>query len=155
MLSAVIGYATHVIAAALLLGIFFVVYTRLTPFDEIALIHAGKASAALSLGGAMIGFSLTLAAAIVYNAGLAGVLGWAVIAMIVQAVVYIVASRVLHTVRVEIEAGNTAMGGFLGAHVGVRSVFLVTSALMLCGAGVTWAARRSAAVPGSHVATGS
>jgi putative membrane protein len=115
MLSAIIGYATHVIAAAILLGIFFVVYTKLTPFDEVALIHAGKSSAALSLGGAMVGFSLTLASSIVYNASLMGVIGWAVVAMAVQAGVYAIASRLLHTIRTEIEAGNAAMGGFLGA----------------------------------------
>ena len=40
---------------------------------------------------------------------------WAVAAMIVQVIVYAVASRLLHTVRTEIEAGNVAMGGFLGA----------------------------------------
>ena len=47
-------------------------------------------------------------------------------------------------------AGQVAgplMGGFLGAHVGVRSVFLVTSALMLCGAGITWAARKPHTLP--------
>ena len=115
MLPAVIGYATHVIAAAILLGIFFYLYTKLTPFDEIALIHAGKTSAALSLGGALVGFSLTLGSSIVYNATLVGVIGWAVVAMVVQVVVYAIASRLLHTVRTEIEAGNTAMGGFMGS----------------------------------------
>ena len=35
------------------------------------------------------------------------------------------------------------MGGFLGAHVGLPSVFMATSALMLCGAGVTWLARNT------------
>ncbi len=115
MLGAIIGYATHVIAAAILLGVFIVLYTKLTPFDEMALIHAGKASAALSFGGALVGFSLTLAAAIIYNAGLLQVIVWAIVAMVVQIVVYAVASRLLHTVRTEIEAGNAAMGGFIGA----------------------------------------
>lgn len=115
MLAAVIGYATHLIAAAILLGVFMAIYLKVTPFDEIALIHAGKGAAALSLGGALVGFSLTLAAAIVYNATLLQVVIWAVVAMIVQVVVYAVASRLLHTVRTEIEAGNAAMGGFMGA----------------------------------------
>ena len=54
-------------------------------------------------------------------------------------------------------AGQVAgplMGGFLGAHVGVRSVFLVTSALMLCGAGVTWMARKRPAAADRQVAAG-
>ncbi len=115
MLSAIVGYATHVIAAAILLGVFIFIYTRITPFDEIALIHAGEVSAALSLGGAVVGFSLTLGASIVYNASLFGVIGWAVVAMVAQVVVYAVASRLMHTVKTEIERGNTAMGGFIGA----------------------------------------
>jgi putative membrane protein len=115
MLSAIIGYATHVIASALLLGVFFYLYTWLTPFDEVALIHAGKTSAALSLGGALIGFSLTLGSAIVHNATLMEVVVWAVLAMVVQVIVYVVTSRMLHTVVAEISAGNTAMGGFMGS----------------------------------------
>lgn len=114
MLAAIIAYATHVIAAAILLGVFMFVYLKVTPFDEIALIHAGKTSAALSLVGALVGFSLTLGAAIVYNATLLQVVVWAIVAMIVQVVVYAVASRLLHTVRTEIEAGNAAMGGLMG-----------------------------------------
>ena len=45
-------------------------------------------------------------------------------------------------------AGQVAgplMGGFLGAHTGLRSVFFATSALMICGAAVTWFARSNAA----------
>jgi putative membrane protein len=115
MLAAIIGYAIHIIAAAILLGVFIVIYMKITPFDEMALIHAGKGAAALSLGGAIVGFSLTLGSAIVYNAGLLGVVGWAVVAMVVQVIVYAIASRLMHTVKTEIEAGNAAMGGFMGA----------------------------------------
>ncbi len=114
MLAAVVNYAIHLIASGILLGVFFVVYTRVTPFDELALIHAGKGAAALSLGGAVIGFSLTLASAILHNGTLTDVVLWAVGAMIVQVLVYAVASRLLHTVRTEIEAGNVAMGGLMG-----------------------------------------
>jgi putative membrane protein len=115
MLPAIVNYATHLIASGILLGVFFVIYTRVTPFDELALIHAGKSAASLSLGGALIGFSLTLGSAIVHNATLVEVLMWAVAAMIVQILVYAIASRLLHTVRTEIEAGNVAMGGLMGS----------------------------------------
>ncbi len=115
MIPAIVSYAIHLIASAILLGIFFVIYTKITPFDELALIHAGKGAAALSFGGALIGFSLTLGSAIVHNATLVEVLMWAVAAMIVQIIVYAVASRLMHTVRTEIEAGNVAMGGFMGS----------------------------------------
>jgi len=115
MLGAIVNYATHLIAAALLLGVFFTIYTKLTPFDELALIHAGKGSAALSLSGALIGFSLTLGSSIVHNATLVEVVAWAVLAMVVQCLVYTMASRLLHTVSAEIETGNAAMGGLMGS----------------------------------------
>ena len=114
MLPAVVNYAIHLIVSGVLLGVFFVVYTRVTPFDEVALIHARNGAAAWSLGGALVGFSLTLGSAIVHNATLVEVILWAFGAMVVQVIVYAVASRLLHTMRPEIEAGNVAMGGFLG-----------------------------------------
>ncbi len=115
MLSAVASYAVYLIASAILMGVFVFLYTKITPFDEIALIHAGNGAAALSLGGALVGFSLTLGSSIIHNASLVSVVLWAIGAMVVQVLVYAVASRLLHTVRTEIEAGNAAMGGFLGA----------------------------------------
>ena len=48
-------------------------------------------------------------------------------------------------------AGQVAgplMGGFVGAHIGIRPVFLATGALMLCGAAITWAARANQIRPG-------
>ncbi len=115
MLPALVNYAIYLIASGILLGVFFFIYTKVTPFDELALIQAGKGAAALSLGGALIGFSLTLGSAIVHNATLIEVLMWAIAAMIVQIIVFAVASRLLHAVRTEIEAGNVAMGGFMGS----------------------------------------
>lgn len=114
MLASIISYAIYLIAAAVMLGVFFFIYTRLTPFDEVALIHERNGAAALSLGGALIGFSLTIASGIVHNTSFIAFVSWSVGAMIVQVVVFAIASRVLHTVRTEIEAGNAAMGGFMG-----------------------------------------
>ena len=115
MIQGIVGYATYLIAAGILLGVFVVIYTWVTPFDELALIHAGNGAAALSLGGALTGFSLTLGSAIVHSATLVAVLMWAVAAMIVQVVVFTIASRLMVTVRTEIEAGNVAVGGFMGS----------------------------------------
>jgi putative membrane protein len=115
MLPPIVNYAIYLIASGMLLGVFFFVYTKVTPFDELAMIHAGNAAASLSLGGALIGFSLTLGSAIVHNQTFLEVVFWAIGAMIVQILVYAVASRLLHTVRTELEAGNVAMGGFMGA----------------------------------------
>jgi len=115
MLAAVANYAIHLITASVLLGIFFLVYTKATPFDEVAMIHAGNPAAALSLGGALIGFSLTLGSSIVHNATLMEVVTWALVAMLVQIVVYVLLSRLMQTLRSQLEGGNVAVGGFVGA----------------------------------------
>ena len=114
MIDAVANYAIHLIVAAALLGIFFAIYTKLTPFDELAMIRARNAAASLSLGGALIGFSLTVASSIVHNASIVQVGVWAVLAMVVQVVVYLLMSRLFPTIRTELESGNVAMGGFVG-----------------------------------------
>ncbi|MEO8935974.1 MAG: DUF350 domain-containing protein [Burkholderiaceae bacterium] len=115
MLPPIVNYAIHLIASGILLGVFFFVYTKVTPFDELAMIHLGNGAASLSLGGALIGFSLTLGSAIVHNQTLFEVIFWAIGAMLVQILVYAVASRLMHTVRAELETGNVAMGGFMGS----------------------------------------
>ena len=42
----------------LLLAAFLLIYLRITPYHEIALIRAGNTAAATSLGGAIVGFVL-------------------------------------------------------------------------------------------------
>ena len=114
MLPAIASYVITLIVAALMLGVFFAIYTWITPFDELALIHAGNGAAALSLGGALFGFALTIASGIVHNSTVVAFVAWSAGAMLVQISVYAIASRMLHTMRREIEAGNLAMGGFMG-----------------------------------------
>jgi len=110
-----VNYAVHLLAGALLLVIFFVVYTRATVYDEMALIMQGNSAAALSLGGAMLGFTLTIASAILHSSNLVEFLIWAVVAMLVQVLAYMIAAKLLHMSQHQIEGGNIAFGGLLGA----------------------------------------
>ena len=110
----VINYAVHLLASGLLLIAFFSLYTRTTVYDEMALIHQGNVAAALSLGGALVGFSATLAAGIVYTSSFSEFLAWAVGAMVVQVIAYAIAARLLHMSKQEIESNNIAFGGLMG-----------------------------------------
>ena len=60
-LPALLAYLSYVGSGALLLALFTVLYCRVTPLDEMQLIRQHNQAAALSFGGALIGFSLTLA----------------------------------------------------------------------------------------------
>jgi putative membrane protein len=109
------NYALHLLLAALLLIIFFIVYVRITPYDEVLLIRQGNNAAALSLAGAVLGFAITIASAILHTANYQQFLGWAAGAMLVQILAYAVTTRLLHMSKDHIESGNTAFGGLLGA----------------------------------------
>ncbi len=109
------NYALYLISAALLMTVFFMVYCKATPFDEMAQIRAGNSAAALSFSGALIGFSLTIASAILHSTSLVLFFAWSVGAIVVQLVVYVLVSRLLHMSKEQIESNNVAFGGLLGA----------------------------------------
>jgi putative membrane protein len=112
---AILNYLLHLVTAAALVLAFFVVYTRMTPFDEVLLIRQGNHAAALSLGGSLVGFSVTIASALAHTADYYQFAGWAFGAMIVQLLVYAIATRLLRMSKDQIEANNCAFGGLLGA----------------------------------------
>ncbi len=112
---AIVNYVIHLLLASALLALFFKVYVSVTPCDEVLLIRQGNNAAMLSLGGALIGFSLTLASSIIHTANYREFVGWAVGAMLVQMLAYAVTSKFLHISKEHIDAGNTAFGGLMGA----------------------------------------
>jgi putative membrane protein len=111
----VTNYALHLVAAALLLVVFFWVYTWATPFDEMTLIRQGNVSAALTLGGALIGFSLTVASGLVHTDALRSFLAWSAAAAAIQLFTYVLVSRLLHMSKQQIEGNNVAFGLLLAS----------------------------------------
>lgn len=112
---AILNYLIHLLLAALLLAAFFVVYTRVTPANEVLLIRQGNQAAALSLGGALIGFSITVGSALMHTANYQEFFAWAFGAMLVQVLAYAITTRVLNMAKDQIEGNNSAFGGLLGA----------------------------------------
>ena len=112
---AILNYLIHLVLAAVLLVLFFVAYTRMTPFDEVLLIRQGNHAAALSLGGALLGFSATIASALVHTADFQEFFAWAFGAMVVQMLAYAVTTRLLRMSKDHIESNNVAFGTLLAA----------------------------------------
>ena len=108
------AYLLHLVSCLVLMGLFFVVYTWLTPFDELGLIRKGNTSAALTLAGAMLGFCITLASSVLHSDSWLLFVAWAVGAMLVLSVAYAVITRAMPQMNAQIEANNNAMGGLLG-----------------------------------------
>ncbi|RJF97318.1 DUF350 domain-containing protein [Noviherbaspirillum saxi] len=114
-LPAFANYLIYLLTAGILLVFFFVVYTRVTPFNEVLLIRQGNCAAALSLGGAMLGFSLTVASCILHTSSIVPFVLWTIGALAVQLLAYIVTTKLMRISKEHIESGNIAFGGMLGA----------------------------------------
>ena len=87
-LSALPHFLSYFAMAALLLGVFWSMYTFLTPHDELALIRQGNISAATALVGALIGFALPVAAANLHSVSIMALIQWSLVAMALQLGVY-------------------------------------------------------------------
>ena len=111
----IINYVLHIVAAAFLLYAFSLVYTWTTPFNEMTLIRQGNVAAALTLGGALIGFSMTVASGLVHTDALGAFLGWSAAAAAVQLLTYVLVTRLLHMSKEHIEGNNVAFGVLLAA----------------------------------------
>lgn len=112
---AILNYLLHLATAVAMVMAFFVIYTRMTPFDEVHLIREGNHAAAISLAGTLLGFSVTIASALVHTDDYYEFFGWAGGAMVVQILVFNIATRLLRMSKDQIEADNSAFGGLLGA----------------------------------------
>jgi putative membrane protein len=101
--------------ALALVAAFLVVYTWVTPYDELALIRGGDTAAAISLSGALIGFVLPLASAIAHSVSWLDMIIWGAIALIVQLAVFFAVSRVVPQLSKAISDGGTAQATLLAA----------------------------------------
>jgi putative membrane protein len=111
---ATLTYLAYLLSALVMLAGFVLVYSRVTRFDEWVLIREGNAAAALSLGGALLGFSCTLAFSITLHASWHLFIVWAAVAMVVQLLAYAIAARLVRGMNQAIHEGNVAMGGLMG-----------------------------------------
>jgi putative membrane protein len=110
----VTAYISHLVSGLALLAGFVFIYTKFTPYDELQLIRKGNRAAAWSLGGALIGFCLTLASSILHNDTLVVFLAWAAGGMLVQLGVYVLLAHTIARVDQAIIDDNEAMGSLLG-----------------------------------------
>lgn len=96
--------------AALLLTVFWSVYTFFTPHDEMALIKQGNVTAAVVLVGALIGFAIPVAAAILQSVSPMALAQWGVVAMGVQILVYMILRLFFRSLSEDLTADRLSMG---------------------------------------------
>ncbi len=107
-LQTIVNFLLYFGTALALEAAFFALYMAVTPHHEGRLIRQGNTAAAISLGGAVVGFSLALASVIAQSVSLLDLAVWGVVALVVQLLVYWLADFVLREVSKHIDEGNVA-----------------------------------------------
>ncbi len=122
------AFLLYLVAAFALVALFIVLYTLLTPQREIALIREGNAAAAISLGGAILGFAVPLSKSISQSRDIADMVVWAIIALAVQLAAFFLSGLVISHEAKRISEGDLAAAWYL-AFTAVAAG-LITSACM-------------------------
>jgi putative membrane protein len=115
VLNSLPAFAGFFLTAVVLLAVFIGLYIFVTPYSELRLIGEGNAAAAVSLGGAVVGFALPIAVAVVVSHNLYTMIGWGVVAGLVQLLTYSAARLALPTINHNIPQGKVASGIFLAS----------------------------------------
>ena len=122
------AFLLYLVAAFALIAIFIVLYSLLTSQREIALIREGNAAAAISLGGAILGFALPLSKSISQSRDMIDMVVWASIALAVQLAAFFLSGLVISHEAKRIAEGDLATAWYL-AFTAVAAG-LITSACM-------------------------
>lgn len=101
--------------AVMLTLVYVVIYTWVTPHEELRLIRENNPAAAIAFAGSLIGFALPLASAIAHAAGLTDCVIWGIVALVVQLLSFVAVRLLMPRISDRIEAGEIAAGIWLGA----------------------------------------
>lgn len=111
-----------------LLAAFLALYTLALPGDEWGQIRQGNVAAGIVLGSAMIGFCLPMASAVIHSSGLADMIVWAAIALVVQFAAVAAMRLVRRGATHSIVEGNVAEATLHGA--GALALGLLSAACL-------------------------
>ena len=112
-INAVVAFLIYFLAGGLAMVLFTALYLRITEHDEIALIRGGNLAAAIALCGSMAGFAIPLARTITQSTGLLEMAAWALVALVVQILVYLLARFVFRDISTRIANGEMSGAVFL------------------------------------------
>ena len=103
-------------AAAVFTILFKLLYQMVTPYEEKRLIREGNVAAAISLGGALIGFAIALSKALSQATSPAEFAVWAALAALIQILAFVLVRAVLvRDLAARIERGEVSTAVYLAA----------------------------------------
>jgi putative membrane protein len=109
------NFLLYFVTSVVLLAAFLAAYTLVTDIQEWRLIRAGNTAVAIALGGAMIGFALPLASAIVHSQSLVDSVVTAAIALVVQLLCFAAMRLLRRDTRAALTQGDMAEGVLLAS----------------------------------------
>ena len=109
------AFALSFLVSLALLAVFVTLYSFITPYREMTMIRQGNKAAALSLGGAIVGFVIPLGKAVAQSASMTDLVVWAAIAFVAQVLAYAVAAALVPHLRKAIAEDHVASGILLAA----------------------------------------
>ena len=126
--SAIVAHLVYFGIAIVATVLFVAIYVTVTPHREFRLIRQGNTAAAISLGGAILGYTIPLAKAVSQSESMGDMLLWSGVALVAQLVAYGATRLILPTLSSDVNDGKAASGIFLAAMA--VSVGLLNAAAM-------------------------
>ena len=114
-LTGVVAHLVYFGIACVAIVVFVAIYVTVTPHPEFRLIRQGNTAAAISLGGAIVGYTIPLAKAVSQSVSISDMLLWSGVALVAQLAAYGVTRLVLPQISAHVDEGKTASGVFLAA----------------------------------------
>ena len=114
-LTGIVAHLVYFGIAIVAVVVFVAIYVTVTPHHEFRLIRLGNTAAAVSLGGALLGYTIPLAKAISQSVRISDMLLWSAVALVAQLVAYGITRLVLPQLSAHVDEGKTASGIFLAA----------------------------------------
>jgi len=114
-LTGIVAHLVYFGIASMAVAVFVAIYVTVTPHHEFRLIRSGNTAAAISLGGAILGYTVPLAKSVSQSESIAEMLLWSGVALIAQLVAYGIARLLLPQLSSHVDEGKTASGIFLAA----------------------------------------
>ena len=114
-LTGIVAHLVYFGIASVAVVVFVAIYVTVTPHHEFRLIRLGNTAAAVSLGGAILGYTIPLAKAVAQSESIGDMLLWSGVALVAQLVGYGITRLILPQLSAHVDEGKTASGIFIAA----------------------------------------
>ena len=114
-LTGIVAHLVYFAVAIVAVVVFVAIYVTVTPHHEFRLIRQGNTAAAISLGGAIIGYTVPLTKAVAQSVSISDMLLWSAVALVAQLGAYGITRLILPQLSAHVDEGKTASAIFLAA----------------------------------------